>query len=426
MSTEEIFYSAILLALLCGSAFFSSSETALMGASHAQMRLLERQGNKKAGRVVRLKKNMERTIATIMLGNNAVNMAASAIAATVTIQLWGEAAVALSTAILTITVILFGEILPKTFAVRHADKLALTVAPVFGILIRIFSPITLLLHYITEGILRLFHQKNAAHPLGSASDILRGTIELHHEEGSIIKEDKDMLGGLLDMETRTVYDIMIHRKSMFTLDASLPLKEIVEKVVGSQYTRIPLWRDNPDNITGIIHGRDLLRSLYLVNGDVSKLNLDKFTSPAWFIPDTSTLKDQLLAFRARRSHLAIVVDEYGTMEGMVTLEDILEEIVGAIDDEHDRLSSNIIPQLDGTVIFDGNVNIRELNRELDWNLPDDEAATIAGLIMHEAREIPEIGAIYDFYNTRFEVLEKHKNRIVRVRAEKLATEQEAE
>jgi Mg2+/Co2+ transporter CorB len=244
---------------------------------------------------------------------------------------------------------------------------------------------------------------------------IRGTVDLLHLEGSVEKHDRDMLGGLLDLRDLTVADVMVHRTEMVTVNADGPAEEIVAAALKSEYTRIPLWRNTPENIVGILHAKDLLRAIQSADGDLAKVDIMAIALPPWFVPDIRPLSEQLKAFRRRKTHFALVVDEYGEVEGLVTLEDILEEIVGDISDEHDIPVPGVRPQPDGSVNVDGAVPIRDLNRAMDWNLPDAEATTVAGLVIHEARSIPDVGQTFTFHGFRFNVLRKHRNRITALR-----------
>jgi len=224
-----------------------------------------------------------------------------------------------------------------------------------------------------------------------------------------------MLGGLLDLRDLTVADVMIHRTEVIMVDAGQPPEQAVAAVLAAPVTRVPLWRDTPENIIGILHAKDLLHALRDANGDASKVDLAKIARPPWFVPEIRPLSEQLKAFRRRKTPFALVVDEYGEMMGIVTLEDILEEIVGDITDEHDVAVPGVRPQPDGSVNVDGAVPIRDLNRVMDWNLPDEEATTIAGLVIHEARLIPEPGQSFTFHGFRFRVLRRERNRLTALR-----------
>ncbi|MFT5540587.1 MAG: Mg2+/Co2+ transporter CorB, partial [Alphaproteobacteria bacterium] len=248
-----------------------------------------------------------------------------------------------------------------------------------------------------------------------AVEELRGAIALHSGDSQDSRHERIMLHSILDLGDVEVGDVMIHRSNMVTVDAALPPAEIVREVVASPYTRIPIWRDKPDNIVGVLHAKALLKAVEEHPGDHKDLDIAGLAAEPWFIPETTDLLAQLQAFRRRGEHFALVVDEYGDLMGIVTLEDILEEIVGDISDETDVPRRGIRPQPNGTVIADGDVTLRDLNRRFDWGLPDEEAATIAGLVLHESRLIPEPGQIFTFHNFHFEVLGRKGNRLTAIR-----------
>lgn len=406
---------AILL-LLVLSGFFSGSETALTAASRARMHALEKSGNKRATLVARLIKYRERLIGALLLGNNLVNILASALATSLMLQFFGDAGVAYATLVMTLMVLIFSEVLPKTWAISNADKFALGVSPVVRVLVVVFGPVVAAIEVIVRLMLRVFGIRiDDSTAVLSAHEELRGTLDLQHQEGGLIKADKDRIGGLLDLAELEVSDVMVHRTKLFALNADLPAEQLIEEVLASPFTRIPLWRDDPDNMVGLLHAKDVLRALAAVKGDAEQFDLEKVMSPLWFVPDTTSLQNQLNAFLKRKTHFALVVDEYGEVMGLVTLEDILEEIVGEIADEHDIELPGLKPQADGSVIVEGSVPIRDLNRATDWSLPDDEATTIAGLVIHEAKMIPEERQIFTFHGFRFTVLSREKNRITRLR-----------
>jgi len=405
-----------ILGLLLASAFFSGSETALTAASPAKMHALEQDGSRRARVVNYLLTVRERFIGAILLGNTLANVAASALATSLFLSLFGEQGVAYATVVMTVIVVLFAEVLPKTYAIVNADRMALVVAPAVRFVVALFAPVTNAIQFLVRHTLRLFGASisDEAEVL-SAHEELRGTIELIHKEGGVVKLDRDMLGGVLDLRELTVSDIMVHRTKIDAIDAELPTEKIIDLALKSSHTRLPLWRGEREEIVGILHAKTLLRALRDAKGDVSKLDIMKLATPPWFVPDTTTLKDQLNAFLKRKSHFAIVVDEYGEVMGLVTLEDIIEEIVGDISDEHDIAVTGVRPQADGSVNVDGSVPIRDLNRAMDWNLPDLEATTIAGLVIHESRSIPEPGQSFIFHGFRFEVLRRARNRITALR-----------
>lgn len=402
--------------LLCLSGFFSGSETALTAASRARIHQLEKAGNKRAGLVNRLILARERLIGALLLGNNLVNILASALATSVMLTLFGDAGVVYATLIMTALVLIFSEVLPKTWAIFNPDRFALAVAPIVRVVVAVFGPPIAAVELLVRFILRRFGINiGEDQAILSAHDELRGAVDLQHLEGGLVKDERDRLGGLLDLADLEVSDVMVHRTKMQTMNADSPSSELVDFVLQSPFTRLPLWRDKPDNIVGVLHAKDLLRALHKAGGDIQRLDLLSIAKKPWFVPDTTSLQDQLNAFLKRKSHFALVVDEYGEVMGHVTLEDILEEIVGEIADEHDVELEGVLPQTDGSVIVDGSVPIRDLNRATDWDLPDEEATTVAGLVIHEARMIPEERQIFTFHGFRFTVLRREKNKLLRLR-----------
>jgi Mg2+/Co2+ transporter CorB len=236
-----------------------------------------------------------------------------------------------------------------------------------------------------------------------------------HRDGNHAKQERGRTGALLDLHGLEVSDVMVHRLNMRSVNADDPPEAVVREILRSPHTRMPLWRESLDNIVGVLHAKDLLRALNDVGNDFSRIDVMKIAAKPWFVPDTTTLQDQLNAFLRRKAHFAIVVDEYGEVEGLVTLEDIIEEIVGEIADEHDIDMQGVKQEADGSVVVDGSVSIRDLNRALGWELPDDEAVTIAGLVIHETQSIPEEKQAFTFHGKRFVVMKRERNRITRLR-----------
>jgi Mg2+/Co2+ transporter CorB len=399
-------------ALLVASAFTSGTETAMTGASRAHVYHLAGEGNRRAGLVKRLLEEKERLIGALLLGNNLFNVLATAIASGVLIRLAGDAGIAYATLIMTALVVIFAEVLPKTYAIRNPERMALFIAPIAHVLVLVLSPFTRFVQWVVNQALGLFGVPAQPNPLSSSVEALRGTIALHAEEGAVEKHERDMLGGILDLADVEVVEIMTHRRNMETIDADQPAAVILEQVVASPYSRFPVWRGDSDAIMGVLHVKDLLAAVHRRGAQLEGVDLAELCSPPWFIPDTTPLRKQLVAFRQRRQHLALVVDEYGDLEGLVTLEDIIEEIVGEIADEKDVETAGIEPQADGSVLVSGWVTVRDLNRHFDWRLPDEEAATIAGLVIHEAQRIPEVGQSFAFHGFRFEVLRRQRHQIV--------------
>ena len=416
MSFEIILIIVAIVILLALSAFFNMSETALTASSRARMHALEQEGDQNARTVNRLMASPERVIGTVLLGNTLVDVLAAALASALAVTLVGEVGVVFATAIMTVLIVIFSAVLPKTYALADPDKMALVVAPFMRATIVILSPLTVAMQYVVRFLLKLTPStRDDAANILAAHEELRGTIELGHKEGAVARGDAHMLGGVLDLSDLQVLDIMVHRTKMETVNADEPPQTIIDEVLKSQYTRVPIWKDEPENIVGVLHTKDLLVALGKNGWDVGKLDVMAFAAKPWFVPDTTSVKDQLNQFLKQKQQMALVVDEYGEVQGLITLEDILEEIVGQIADEHDSNETAIRPQADGTVNVDGTVAIRDLNRHMDWDLPDEEATTIAGLVIHEAQTIPEPGQAFTFHGYRFEVLRKSRNKITALR-----------
>ena len=412
MTFLEIFSIVAVFVCLLASFFFSGSETALTASSRARMHALAQNGDERAKIVNRLLATRERLIGAILLGNNVATIVASSLATGILLLWFGEVGIFYATVIMAVVIVVFSEVMPKTVAINHPDRVSLMIArPIYWI-VRVLAPITIAIEKIVGWSLRLFGLRlDTTENVLSGHEELRGTVDLLHHEGEVKKDDRDMFGGLLDLRELEVSDVMIHRTKMATINADDSPEKIVSEVLASAYTRLPIWRGTPENIVGVIHAKDLLRELDAVGGDESKIDIAAIALEPWFVPDTTSLAYQLKAFRRRKTHFALVVDEYGEVMGLVTLEDIIEEIVGDISDEHDVSVSGLRAQADGSVTVDGGVPIRDLNRAMDWNLPDEEATTIAGLVIHEAQLIPEPGQTFIFHGFRFQVLRKTRNRI---------------
>ncbi|MEZ5930596.1 MAG: HlyC/CorC family transporter [Alphaproteobacteria bacterium] len=402
---------AVLL-LLMASAFTSGTETAMTGASPARIHQLAGEGNRRARLAKGLLSDKEKLIGSLLLGNNLFNVLATALAADLMIKLFGDAGIAYATLIMTALVVIFAEVLPKTYAIRHPERMALGVAPFANLLVLVLSPFTLAVQWIINAAFRLFGVRARSDLYSSSFEALRGHIDLHTAQGTMTKQDRDMLGGILDLADVEVRAVMTHRGSMETIDASLPIMQVLEQVVVSPYSRFPVWRGEPESIIGVLHAKDLLTAVQKHGADLENLKVDELCQRPWFVPDTTPLKRQLIAFRQKRQHLALVVDEYGDLEGLVTLEDVIEEIVGEIADETDVEQEGIQPQSDGSYLVSGWITMRDLNRALGWKLPDEEASTIAGLVIHEAQNIPEVGQSFAFHGFRFLVLRRQRNQIV--------------
>jgi Mg2+/Co2+ transporter CorB len=386
---------------------------------------LAKHGNAGAGIVTRLLESRQRLIGALLIGNNVATIVSSVLATALLHNWFGELGVVYSSIVMTVLVILFCEMLPKTAAITTPERYALAVALPLARVVAVLRPVLAAADWLVRKMLSVVGIRvGEAQPLLPGHERLRGAVDLLHSEGSFEKLDRDMLGGLLDLRDLTVADVMIHRTEVITADVGEPPEQVVEVVLKELVTRVPLWRGSPENIVGILHVKDLLRAIQTA-GDPKKIDIMAVARPAWFVPETRSLSEQLKAFRRRRTPLALVVDEYGEFMGIVTLEDILEEIVGDISDEHDVEVPGVRPQPDGSVNVDGAVPIRDLNRAMDWNLPDGAATTIAGLVIHEARSIPEPGQSFTFHGFRFQVLRRNRNRLEALRITPVAQKAKA-
>ena len=406
--------------LLVLLAFFGAAETALTSASKPLMHTMESEGNRRAGLVNRLLQRRERLLGSILLGNTLVNILAASLSTSLAIAAVGEAGVAYATAIMTVVVLVFAEILPKTFAIRHANPVALAIAPVMKLFVLLLGPLINAVHIFVNLLLRLMGAQAAAGAdLDESMAELRGAIEVHAAPAEI-RDERRMLRSILDLNDVEVGEVMTHRSNAATLDADMPPAQLIAAILASPYTRLPLWRQTPDNIIGVVHAKDVLRALHGAGGDAGKLTISELAADPWFIPESTTLLEQLQAFQERHEHFALVVDEYGTLKGVVTLEDIIEEIVGEIADEHDIALPDVRQQADGSFVIGGTATIRDLNRDFEWRLPDDNATTLAGLILYESRQIPQVGQVFRFYDFQFEIMRRHRNQITLVKLTPLA------
>lgn len=414
--------------LLVLSAFFSGSETALTAASRGKLRAQADKGNRGAARALRITEDSERLIGSVLLGNNLVNILAASLATALFTRAFGESGVALATLVMTLLVLIFAEVLPKTYAITNAESAAARVSPVIRMVILIFAPIVGAVRALVRGILRIFGVRtDPSSQILAVREEIAGAITLGHSEGAVQKEDRDRLLGALDLGDRTVDEIMRHRSEIQMIDADLTPEEVLEQCLTSPHTRLPVYRNDPENIIGVIHAKDLLRSMMALGREVGDnvdqldgFRIDDVAKTPYFVPETTSLDDQMRQFLRLHTHFALVVDEYGALQGLITLEDILEEIVGEITDEFDTDEDHPIRKTDdGHLIVEGAMTIRDLNRAVDWSLPDDEANTVAGLVIHESQMIPTQGQVFSFHGYRFEVLGKEANRITRLKVRAL-------
>ena len=420
--------SGAILLLLVLSAFFSGSETALTAASRGKLKSQAEKGQKGAERALNLTEDSEKLIGSVLLGNNLVNILATSLATAMFTRAFGESGVALATLVMTLLVLIFAEVLPKTYAISNAERAASKVSSPIGVVVTLLDPVVRTVRAVVRGVLYLFGvQIDPDSRIMSVREEIAGALQLGHSEGVVEKEHRDRILGALDLEERTVEEIMLHRSQIEMIDVDLPPEDILELCLHSAHTRLPVFRGEQENIIGVLHAKDLLRATYGRFTDGASgadlfagFNVLDVAMEPYFVPETTSLDEQMRQFLRRATHFALVVDEYGALEGLITLEDILEEIVGEITDEFDTDEEVPLKRTEaGDVVVDGAMTIRDLNRATDWNLPDDEAVTIAGLVIHEAQTIPVKGQVFSFHGFRFEILERQDNRITDLKIRKL-------
>jgi len=429
MTDAALWITAVsIIVLLFLSGFFSGSETALTAASRGKLRSNADKGSKSAQRALEITDDSERLIGSVLLGNNVVNILATSLATALLTQIFGQNGVAVATLVMTLLVLIFAEVLPKTYAITNPEKVASLVSLPISWVVVVFAPIVTAVRFLVNGVLRVFGVlTDPDSQILAVREEIVGALQLGHSEGFVEKEDRDRILGALDLNERTVEEIMLHRSGIEMIDADLPPAEVLKQCLDSNHTRLPLYRDSPENIVGILHAKDLLRAMHrmMADGVMTAEELDNFdilsvAMEPYFVPETVTLDDQMRQFLRRHTHFALVVDEYGTLEGLITLEDILEEIVGEIADEFDMdETSGSEETSDGAYLIDGAMTIRDLNRAHDWNLPDEEANTVAGLVIYEAQMIPVEGQVFSFHGFRFEVISKEENRLAQLKVRQL-------
>ncbi|MBA3813147.1 MAG: HlyC/CorC family transporter [Alphaproteobacteria bacterium] len=408
----SILFFAATFVLIFFSALCSAAETAVLAASRVRLYHLAKKGNHKASIVLKLQAHIGGFVSTIILLNTWLNTLVTALATGVLTYFFGAIGALYAAISIGVLITLFAEVLPKMYVYTSPDRVAMMFAPFFKPFLTLMTPLANSISFLAQKLLHLFGINiTEGASAAAAADELRGAIDLH----AGADYERAMLKSILDLTTVEVTEIMRHRKITFMINIDLPNKMIVDQVLKAPYTRIPVWKENPDNIMGVLHAKDLLRAVQIHDGDLEKLDIEKIATPPWFIPETTTLFSQLAAFRERREHFALVVDEYGDLQGMVTLEDILEEIVGEIVDEHDVEIPGVRIIPDGTYVVDGIVTLRDLNRLFSWSLPDEHAATVAGLVLHETREIPEVGQSFILHGFRIDILRQHRHQITQVR-----------
>lgn len=410
----------IIAVQLMASAFCAGAETALTGASRPRMHQLAQEGDRRAIIVKHLQEEREKVIGALLLGNNLANIGASAIATSLLIQVFGDAGVAYATVVMTALVLIFSEVMPKTYAINHADAVSLALARPTRVVVAVLTPLVMAVRALVRAVLKAF---GASLPddlrIGTTEEELRGVIDLHAGPEPEVKHERAMLRGILDLDEVTVAQVMTHRRNVVTVDAGDPPRAIVEQVLASGLARVPLTHGQPDNIVGVLATATLMREVMARGRDLAGLDVQAIAEKPWFIPESTTLYDQLQAFRQSDQRQALVVDEYGALMGVVSLSDILEEIIGDIGAPHPAAADSPLPGVrpanDGSYVIEGAVTLRDLNRAFDWGLPQEAAATVAGLVLREARLIPGVGQVFAFHGFRFEILRRQRNQITAVR-----------
>ena len=403
------FYVVAILLLLLLSGAFSGSETAITATGKAKAQALAQAGNRRAGTLVALLTDRERLISTLLLGNNIVNILAAALATDVLLRLFGDAGVVYATLVMTVLIVIFSEVVPKTLAIRHHDAVALRIAAPLRALVFLFRPLTTAIGWVVRLVLRGLRIPTNADDVISASQQLRGIIDALGAGGELAKHAHDMLDGVLDLEHVGVEAVMTHRGRLVALDAELSVRDAVAKLKDEPFSRFPVYRGVSDQIVGILHLRDLLAALVAADGADRKVG--EVMREPWFVPETTPLRKQLEQFRHKKAHMALVVDEYGDLQGVVTLQDVLEAIVGEVAEAEDRELDDVEEQPDGSLIASGQTQIRRLNRLMDWDLPEDEAVTLAGLVIDLAERIPNEGETVQLGAYRVTIKKRERHRL---------------
>ena len=407
-----------ILVLLYISAFFSACETGITSASRAKLHQLAKEGNERAIIIRNLQEKLGLVISVILTCNTMINTLAASLATKLITDIVGDEGLGVLYAsfIMGSLILIYAEVMPKMIALHAPERLVLRSAKFLNFIFKLFRPLNHVINILARRTLSLVGVKTGGQAsLHASLEELRGVIDLHQGPGQDVPQERAMLKSILDLGSVQVGEIMVHRKNVTMLNANDPASLIVDQILSCPFTRLPLYKEDPDNIIGVINAKALLRAVRQHPGNIDELDIQTIASKPWFVPESNDLLEQLQAFRSRREHFALVVDEYGVLLGIVTLEDILEEIVGDIDDEHDIMVRGVRPQADGSYIVDGSVTIRDLNRQFDWNLPDEPAATIAGLLLYQVRSIPEVGQVFMFHGFRFEILRRQRNQITLIR-----------
>ena len=417
MIIEDFFYLLFIFLLVLVSGFFSGSETALTAVSKPRIYAKAKKGNKKANFVKKLIEKKEDLITTILLSNNLVNIFASALATTYLYKSFGNKGIIYSTLIMTAIIVIFGEVLPKTYALNRPTKTALSISHFLLILLKIFSPIIKIINFFINILLKNFTKKTIKTKDEQNEEELKGAIDLYKTSDPDSIKEKEMLKNILTLSDTSLDEIMTHRSNIYSINIDNTINEIIEKISKSNFTRIPIWKKVPENIIGVLDSRTINLKKYKKNS-FSKNELKELIKKPWFVPESTDLLDQLLAFKKRKEHLVFIVDEYGELQGLVSLEDIIEEIVGDIIDEIDNPNIGIIENDDGSINSDGSIAIRDLNKLYGWELPEEDASTIAGLIINYLKRIPLYGEVIQYEKFEIKILSHSRKKIGKLNIKK--------
>lgn len=401
---------SLIIGLLAFGALMAAGETSITASAPGKLHKLKSDGNKRATTVLKIIKIKDRVISTLLIGNSLANTLCTTIATSLFIDILGDdIGTVVASIVMSFVIIVFSEVVPKAIAVAKPEKIALFTAPAIVLLLQLFKPLNILLAYVVKIFCFVF-RINLKQEV-SVEDEVRGVIEHHMHEGNVVKDDRDMLGGILDIRNMVTGDIMIHRSKVFAINIDTPNEKLLKTALASNHTRIPIWEKAPDNIIGILHIKDLVRKIHRAKINIKEINVRSLLKAPIFVPDNALLTQQLQLFKEGQSHLACVVDEYGDLQGIITMEDVIEEVFGQIYDEHDYTHNKITKNSENEYIIDGSLSIRDVNRELGWNLPEAEATTIAGFVINEIKKIPNQGEFITIDNLKIVVKKKTQNRI---------------
>ena len=418
MIIEDWIYLLLIVILVIVSGFLSGSETAITAVSKARIITKAKEGNKKAKFVKNLISRKEDLIASLLLSNNLVNVLSSALATAFLYKIFGNSGIIYATLLMTIILVIFAEVLPKTYALNRPTRTSLAIGRILIALVYLLKPFIKFINLFVKFFLKNLTKKTLQFSNQQIEEELKGAIDLYGTSDSDSKQEKMMLQNVLTLSDTTVDEIITHRSNIFSIDIESTMADISKKISNSKFTRIPIWQNVPENIVGILDSRSIIADKFSKNS-LTKKEFTSLIKKPWFIPESTDLLDQLIAFKNKKEHLALVIDEYGELLGLVTLEDIIEEIVGDIVDEIDTPNSHIVEHLDGSVYVEGLVSLRDLNKTYSWNLPDEDASTIGGFIINLAKRIPLYGEIINYKNLRFKILSHSRKKIIRLEIKKI-------